>query len=454
MSFSKDTHNETIFALATPPGRSAIAIIRVSGTHALDAPKMFHVKPSAKREMRFVRLRLNDGQLLDEVMCLSFPAKNSPTGEPVVEFHCHGSPAVIASITTILGSADGFRPAEPGEFSRRALDNGKMVLSEVEGLADLIDADTEAQRRQASRQMSGALHEAAESWRTNLIKVTAELAAVIDFADEDLPLEILQRLQLDTHRLLDKLQNHLHDGHVGEIIREGVQIALIGPVNAGKSTTLNALARRPAAIISDQAGTTRDVVEVRLDIDGVSVLLRDTAGYRETDDVVEQEGIIRAKAAAASAHLVLLILDMSDSNWYDHYVSLMQWDLPQSIIIGNKADKCTVNSPELPDGALFVALGGEGADGDLVRLEETLSEHLSYLQSAEDAPLITRARHRHAIEDAVDALSRATSLDIANHPEIAAEEYRHAANALGRITGDVDVEDLLDHIFSAFCIGK
>ena len=454
MSSYKDITAETIFALATPPGRSAIAIIRLSGSSALDALDLFHVKPSYNREMRFVRLRLDDGSVLDEVMCLSFPAANSPTGEAVLEIHCHGSPAVIAAITDTLSKADRYRPAAAGEFSRRALDNGKMTLSEVEGLADLIDADTESQRRQASRQISGVLHKAAQDWRLSLIALNAELAAVIDFADEELPSSILDRLQQTSSRLLSTLRQHLDDGHVGEIIRDGVEIALIGPVNAGKSTTLNALAKRPAAIISDQAGTTRDVIEVRLDIAGISVSVRDTAGYRETDDVVEREGILRAKAAAESAHLVIIVLDISDPDWQKQYQALLAWGVADHIVIANKADKLDTQIQDLPEQALLLALGGANADSDISKLEAYLWQSLSYLQSAEEAPLITRARHRHAIETALSALTQALSLDVISTPELVAEEYRRAADALGRLTGDVDIEDLLDHIFTAFCIGK
>ena len=454
MSSIKIKPLDTIFALATPPGRSAIAIIRISGDGALEAPALFHVKPCFRREMRYVKLRLDDGGLLDEVMCLSFPADSSPTGEAVLEIHCHGSPAVVSTITDILSKADGFRPAQAGEFSRRALDNGKMTLSEVEGLADLIDADTESQRRQASRQISGLLHDAAQSWRLSLIALNAELAAAIDFADEELPASILQKLNLQSKQLLALLKQHLDDGHVGEIIRNGVEVALIGPVNAGKSTTLNALARRPAAIVSDQAGTTRDVVEVRLDIKGISVTLRDTAGFRDTEDVVEQEGISRARAAAETAHLVVLVLDISEPNWQMHYNALLKWDLPDHIMVANKADKLEVDVSDLPQDAMLLSLGSDRAQQDIAVLEDRLYGALSYLQSADEAPLITRARHRHAIQDAVSALTDALSLDITTTPELVAEDYRRAANALGRITGDVDIEDLLDHIFTSFCIGK
>lgn len=458
MSAGIEISEETIFALATPPGRSAIAVMRISGPRALDVPELFHVKQSKQRGVRFARLRLEDGSVLDEVMCLTFRAPASPTGEDILEIHCHGSPAVIASISAILAHADYLRPAEAGEFSRRALDNGKMGLTEVEGLADLIDSDTEAQRRQASRQMGGVLHDAASEWRSNLVHLNADLAAVIDFADEELPESLLDRLQIDTSKLLATLKGHLNDSHIGEIIRDGVHVALVGPVNAGKSTTLNALARRDAAIISDEAGTTRDVIEVRLDIDGVPVILRDTAGYRETDDAVEKEGIARARAAAQTANLVLLVIDISDPDWQTAYHAFEAWDLPDTILLANKVDKLGSRLddviPHLPDGALLVSLGSDGADSGLSELKKYLSQKLAFLQSAEEAPLITRSRHRQAIERAVAALESALAQNVTEAPELAAEDYRLAAEALGRITGAVDIEDLLDHIFSAFCIGK
>ena len=458
MSVVTASAEETIFALATPPGRSAIAVIRISGPKALDALSLFHVKHGRKRGMKFVRLKLDDETILDEVMTLSFLAPASATGEDSLEVHCHGSPAVMSVITDRLVQAEGFRPAEAGEFSRRALDNGKMQLTEIEGLADLIDADTEAQRRQATRQMGGALHDAALAWRAGLVALNADLAAVIDFADEELPTSLLEAVETETRLLLTKLEGHLNDGHVGEVIRDGLQVALIGPVNAGKSTTLNALAHRPAAIISDQAGTTRDIVEVRLDIQGMPVLLRDTAGNRQTEDLVEREGISRSRQAAEAAHLALLVLDMSDPAWTDAYHSFDGWALPETLIIANKIDKALVPVSELkanlPENTLFVSLGAENPDADLSRLEDKLASHMTQLQSADEAPLITRVRHRQAIITAAEALRSALAHNISETPELAAEDYRLAAEALGRITGAVDVEELLDHIFSSFCIGK
>ena len=454
---------DTIYARATTAGRSAIAILRISGPLALDTPKLFHVKPISERSMRFARLKLDDGSLLDEVMLLSMPAPHSPTGEAVLEIHCHGSPAIIAAIMRILGGAPGYRPAEAGEFSKRAFANGRMDLTELEALADLIAADTESQRRQASRQLGGALRAASEAWRQTLIGLGGQLEALIDFADEDLPPSVEETIRLQTDTLIAQLNTHLSDGGVGEKIRDGVQIALIGPVNAGKSTTLNALARRPAAIISDQAGTTRDVIEVQLDIGGVSAILRDTAGYRQTDDAIEQEGIKRARLAAEEADLVILIVDISDENWRRDYEALKGWALPEMILVGNKADKLSATAPDLPEEMLCLSLGGpessseashSGANESLVKIETALHAHLADLQTADNTILITRARHRHAFIRAVQALQAAQDTDLHSAPELAAEHYREAAEVMARITGQIDVEDLLDHIFGQFCIGK
>lgn len=446
--------DDTIFARATPPGRSAIAIMRISGPLALDVPAMFHVKPVSERSMRFARLRLDDGSVLDEVMLLAMPAPNSPTGEAVLEIHCHGSPAIIAAIMRILGAAPGFRPAEAGEFSRRAFANARMDLTEIEGLADLIDADTESQRRQASRQLGGALRDASEAWRQALVGLGGQLEALIDFADEDLPASVDAKIRDDTAALIAELNGHLQDGGVGEKIRDGVQIALIGPVNAGKSTTLNALARRPAAIVSDKAGTTRDVIEVQLDIGGLSATLRDTAGYRQTDDEIEKEGIHRARLAAEAADLVILLVDISDAGWARDLAEIQSWDLPETILVGNKADKVSDTVAALPDEMLRLALGGPDADASLAEIETALQAQLADLQMADHTILITRARHRHAFSKAVQALLAAQDTDVNSAPELAAEHYREAAEVMARITGQIDVEDLLDHIFGQFCIGK
>lgn len=390
-----------------------------------------------------------DGDYIDDGLALRFPGPASFTGEDVVELHLHGSRAVMEAVMGVLSAQEGLRVAEPGEFTRRAFEHGKMDLTQAEALADLIDAETAAQRRQALRQMDGALARLYDGWRDQLIQSLAHLEAFIDFPDEDLPLTAERAIWGTVETLIAEMQAHLDDGHRGERLRDGLHIAIIGPPNAGKSSLLNALARREAAIVSDIAGTTRDIVEVHLDLGGYPVVLADTAGLRDAAESIESEGIRRARARAEQADLRLAVFDGASWPTVDvHTVSLID---DSALLVVNKADLGAV--PETPvvndRPALPVSVKtGAGLDRLLDHLTALVADRFS---GGSTAPALTRARHRAALSECTEALLRARAADLA---ELAAEDLRLAVRALGRVTGRVEVDELLDVIFRDFCIGK
>ncbi len=471
--------NDTIYAVATPPGRSAIAVIRISGGNAAKIPALFSVPCPAAGQFNVSRLMLA-GKILDQVILLFMQGPHSSTGEDVCEIHCHGSRAVIDAIIAHLERASGLRLAAPGEFTQRSFLNGKMDLSGVEGLADLIDAQTPAQLNQAWAQIDGALRAPVMAWRAELIEIVARLEALIDFSDEDLPFAIEQNLRDGTKSLITSLAENLSDGGVGELVRDGVVVALVGPANAGKSTVLNGLAGRAAAIVSDEAGTTRDIIRIELDLFGVPTTILDTAGIRNTSGRIEIEGIKRSITAAANADLIVVILDGSDNNWPEACAKIddainseiRQSQTNQKIVSGkiintrprlyvlNKADLGTVRAnyqiehkDKYSDTYDMLAISAK-KQTDIYVLSTALAERLVPLNHAEGSVIITRQRHRRSIQAAHDALGRALIHDFQKAPELAAEDFRFAAGALGRITGEIDVEELLSSIFSAFCIGK
>ena len=453
---------DTIFAKATPPGRAAIAVIRISGDRAFSAPSVFGCDVPEPGRFRVAQLADEDGGQLDEALVLAMKGPRSSTGEDVVEIHAHGSVAVTAAIMRQLGRMDGFRPAGPGEFTHRMFANGKIDLLGAEALADLIDAETDRQRLQAWRQRDGVLHRPVDSWREALVRLAAQLEAVIDFSDEDLPATIEARIREDTRALADAIELVLDDDHEGEHVRSGVTVSLVGPVNAGKSTLLNRLAGRDVAIVSSQAGTTRDIVSVRIDLDGVPVTLLDTAGLRDTDDVIEAEGVRRARNAARETDAALLVVDASSSKWRADLAALRELAGPSQGILLTKRDQ--LDPARISGIAEEIVIYGvparlvsveDDADGDqLEQLLELLRGLVVPANRPETQSIITRARHRHALQRAAAALCAVDSVDLATAPELAAEEYRRAADSLGRLTGQVDVEELLDSIFSSFCIGK
>lgn len=450
---------ETIYALATPPGRSAIAVIRISGAFALQVPGLFGQPPLAGRGMRYARLQDRQGAPLDEVLLLSFAGPHSATGEDVLEIHCHGSPAVLAGIIAILAGCDQLRAAEAGEFSRRTLLNGKKDITEIEGLADLIEAETDLQRVQALRQMQGALSLPAADWRGRILKLLSQLEALIDFADEELPPDLAEQLDQQADQLIGELTGALAGAGSGELVRQGVRLVLIGPANAGKSTTLNQLAGRAAAIVSDEAGTTRDIVELRLDVRGVPVWIVDTAGWRQAGGKVEAEGIRRAQNAAADADFLVIVLDASAANWPEQLAELQGWGSAGKLVLLNKADQATAAekariTAHFEGGELDWLMLSMQQDGAAAQLEKRLADRLIPQNISAADTLITRRRHATALSEACAALQAGQTHALASAPELRAEQYRRAADALGRLAGKLDVEELLDQIFSRFCIGK
>ncbi|MDP2296123.1 MAG: tRNA uridine-5-carboxymethylaminomethyl(34) synthesis GTPase MnmE [Pseudolabrys sp.] len=511
----------TIFALSSGRPPVAIAVIRISGPRAGAALTALGVKIPEPRKAGLARIRdPRSGEIIDEALVLWFPAPHSETGEDVAELQAHGGRAVIAAILDALAQVEGLRMAEAGEFTRRGFENGKLDLTAVEGLADLVGAETEGQRRQAFRQMKGLLGNRAETWRKRLIQALALVEARIDFSDEaDVPEELIAPALTIARELKEEIAAALADGRRGERLREGLVVAIAGPPNAGKSTLLNRIARREAAIVSPHAGTTRDIIEVHLDLGGLPATLLDTAGIRETSDPVEREGVRRARERAAGADLVLWVVDASDRQargdalvagqaaakglessvtgagrvWrvlnkidlVDHMLkrsesdarsdsgSELELSLNNPLInkvntgLTSKSERGLRSNELLTDMVnsfitvhvepKFIniehefsvsAVSGEGFELLLTELERYAKE---FLTGAEQS-LVSRARHREALESTLSALGRAERL--AGSEDLLAEELRAAAYDLGRLTGRVDVEDVLDVIFRDFCIGK
>jgi tRNA modification GTPase len=441
---------DTIFALSSGRPPAAIAVIRISGPQARRALEAAAGRVPQSRQATFARLcDPASGELIDEALVLWFPAPRSETGEDMAELQVHGGRAILARLFALLGQLEGFRPAEAGEFTRRAFLNGRLDLTAVEGLADLIGADTEAQRRQALRQFKGLLGNKAETWRGRLIEALADVEAGIDFVDEeDVPKDLLKRALARIAPLAEEIRQAAQVGQ-GERLREGLVVAIAGPPNVGKSTLLNRLARREAAIVSPHAGTTRDVIEVALDLGGYPLLLRDTAGFREAADPVEQEGLRRARGAMEEADLVLWVLEPT--------ISAPAPDVPAECwIVRNKADLVPsatgVGGPEAGAGHPPLTISAKTGAGieELVAGLRAFAERYFTAESA----LVTRERHRLALRETAEALEGALRLGPGAAEELVAEQIRLAARALERLTGRIGVEDILDVIFRDFCIGK
>lgn len=439
---------DTIFATATAPGRSGVAVIRISGPAALAAPPHFGFSAApAPRHAHFHRFACG-GEPIDHGLILYFPAPHSFSGEDIVEFHLHGGMAILRRVLEDLAALPAFRLAEPGEFARRAFLNGKMDLTAAEGLADLIDAETEAQRRQAVRLMSGQAAQFYEGLRQRILEPLALLEAYIDFPEEDIPESVRREVNGRIGNLCRDIGRHLQQDRGGEKIRTGFSVVLLGAPNAGKSTLLNTLAQRDIAIVSHQAGTTRDLIEVHLDLHGLPVILVDTAGLRQSDEPVEMEGIRRAQERAGSADLKLVLIDATAEPDAE---SLTQID-NRTIILNTKCDKAAPQSI-LTDGFNPLAnidissQSGLGIDVLISTLHRTLSDQVPDNQNA----YIVRARHRLHLQNACDQLHRYGEETVL---ELQCERLRLAATELGVITGRIEVEDLLDVIFSRFCIGK
>lgn len=438
---------DTIFALASAAGRAGVAVVRISGS---EARQIFSLcKPRELPTPRLASLRNlhnpENGDLIDRGLLLWFPAPHSFTGEDVVEIHIHGGRAVLEALVGCLRKFPSFRLAEAGEFTRRAFENDKLDLTEAEALADLVNAETEAQRRQALRQFEGALSQFYENWRLQLTKILAHLEALIDFSDEDLPKEVEEKNISEIRLLIAEITRHLDDRRCGERLRDGFSVAILGPPNAGKSSLLNVLARREAAIVSSMAGTTRDVVEVHLDLGGYPVTLADTAGLRESRETIEGEGIKRALARAEKADLKLLVFDGEKWPAFDATTAKLKSD--NTILIVNKADLIAAPNSHAGIDLFISAQTGQG----IAELIDKIIAAIDIYFTNVGPPALTRARHRAALEECSTHLQCALKASAA---ELRAEDVRLALRALGRITGCVDVEDLLDVIFRDFCIGK
>ena len=444
------SRDQTIFALSSGRPPAAIAIVRVSGLNAGIALEKLCGKLPAPRVANVATLRDSDGGAIDDAVTLWFPAPGSATGEDIAEFQIHGGRAVIAAIFEALGKIEGFRPAEPGEFTRRAFENGKLDLTEAEGLDDLIHADTDRQRRQALQQLKGLLGEKAESWRSQIIEASAFIEAGIDFSDEgDVSAELIAPALKKISALKSEIEETLTASAQSERLRDGLVVAIAGPPNAGNSTLLNRLARREAAIVSPHAGTTRDTIEVHLDLDGYPVTLIDTAGIRDTHDPVEQEGVRRARERARTADLVLWLVDANDAiepamDGTENHAPV--WT------VRNKIDVFSgiAALPELRAHAFDISASrGDGVQELVARLIAFAQDFFGFGESG----LISRVRHRTLLKETADSLSRASAAAIQGD-ELLAENLRIAIHSLGRLTGRVDVEDILDVIFRQFCIGK
>ncbi|MGD0865949.1 MAG: tRNA uridine-5-carboxymethylaminomethyl(34) synthesis GTPase MnmE [Rhizomicrobium sp.] len=433
----------TIFALSSAPGRAGIAVLRVSGPQAGAALESLTQQAIPEGRRATLRRLVEDGSEIDRALVVWFPAGSSFTGEDVAEFHVHGGRAVVEAVLGALGRIKGLRPAEPGEFTRRAVENGKFDLTQAEALADLIDAETEGQRKQALRQYEGALAELYDGWRARLLHAAAWAEAGIDFAEEEVPEDVAARARADASSILAAIRLHLDDSRRGEIVRDGLFLTVIGPPNAGKSSLVNALAKRDVAIVAATPGTTRDIVEVRLDLAGYAIVVADTAGLREAVEAVEAEGVRRALERAAAADIVVLVVDGSAA---DPFAGVSEATVEAaSFIVWNKAD---LPWPAPPTGIRVSAATGEGLDALLDTLAALVRTRL---ERSRESPPLTRARHRHALGEAATALDRALQTD---EPELMAEDLRLALRALGRITGHVDIEELLGVIFRDFCVGK
>lgn len=436
---------QTIFALTTGSHRAGVAVIRVSGSNAIDSYKTLTKKidEPKNRYAEFATFyKPNSEEVLDKGLAIYFKNPHSFTGEDIVEYHIHGGYAVIQSFLKTLGEFENYRMAEPGEFSKRAFVNGKLDLTEAEAIADLVDAETEAQKMQALDQLGGELSRLYNGWAESLKKALAYQEAEIEFPEDDMPDNLSEVLKPKILELIEELENHLDDKRRGERLRNGVSIAIIGAPNAGKSSLLNALAKRDAAIVSDEAGTTRDVIEVHMDLGGYPVILADTAGLRETENKIEAEGIKRASRVANDADIKIALFDSTRSKFDIETENLVD---DKTIVALTKIDGRT----QLELEGAFRISSETGAGIDI--LLEAITEKIKDSFGKKSGPSLTRERHRSAVQETLDCLKRAMEIDL---PELAAEDLRLGLRALGTITGIVHVEDLLDKIFKDFCIGK
>lgn len=434
---------DTIYALASGAAAGAVAVVRLSGPGCADAVRRLAGGLPPPRQASLRRLRAENGETLDQALVLWFPGPASYTGEDAAELHLHGGRSVIAGVMEAL-AATGLRLAEPGEFTRRAFLHGKMDLTAAEGIADLIAAETAAQRRQALHQADGGLARLYEGWAARLARLLAHQEAAIEFAEDGLPTDLDAKAKSGAGELRAEIEAHLADARRGELLREGLVFAIIGAPNAGKSSLLNALVGREAAIVSARAGTTRDIVEARLDLAGVPVTLSDTAGLREASDEIEAEGIKRAEARAEQAQLVITVFAADQKPDAES----LRWVGPDALVLVNKCDLAP--APDLIGGVEPLAVSARDGNG-LAVVRDRLAEAALRLTGAGQGNQLTRPRHRAALTETVTLLAEAEAADL---PELTAEALRSALLALGRLTGRLGVEEILDIVFRDFCIGK
>jgi tRNA modification GTPase len=440
----------TIFAQSSPYGKSGIAVYRISGKDALRAAKALTGRD--KFEARFsyfneVRNPSNN-QLIDEGVVVYFQSPKSFTGEDLVEFYLHGSIAVSKIMLDTLSKMEFLRMAEPGEFSKRAFINGKIDLTAAEGIADLIDAETVMQHSQAIKQMTGLLAEKYENWRKVLLKLMSYIEAFIDFPDEEIPSEIMDEVNSSISLLITDISSHLNDNKRGEKLRSGINLAIFGPPNVGKSSLMNYLANRDIAIVSDIAGTTRDFIETFIDIEGYPICLVDTAGIREnTQDLIEQEGINRAIQKTRESDIKILMLDV-ETDFHNLDTIITGLIDPKTIVVINKVDIKNPNTADIKNPVICISLKS-GQNLELLLRE--IKNQASNIAGLSEHPNITRARHRQNIELALQSLQ---FFDLSKDLVLAAEDLRQATRYLSFITGKITVEDILGEIFSSFCIGK
>ncbi|MBO6281592.1 MAG: tRNA uridine-5-carboxymethylaminomethyl(34) synthesis GTPase MnmE [Alphaproteobacteria bacterium] len=443
--------DKTIYALSTVFGKSGVAVIRISGKDAFSViKKMTNLDMSAfkYRRMYFTPIfHPVSRETLDNCLVVGFKAPNSFTGEDTVELNCHGSKAVIRAVTDALSKLPEFRMAEPGEYSRRAFYNGKMDLTEADGLADLIEAETALQRKVALQQMGGTLLNLYDSWRNKLVDILSYIEAFIDFPDENIPQNAVFKIEKEVSDLVSEIEKHLSDNKIEERLRDGFRVVIAGPTNAGKSSLINAIVKRNVAIVSDIAGTTRDVIEAYVDLDGYPVIFSDTAGLRESDDKIEKIGIELAKEKIAQADFKIFLFDASTDN-PDIFTPYLNND--NYVLVANKADKISdeLKNKLQKEGCVLISAK---QNLNIEAITAVLSQYFSELFAQSSSQIITRRRYKDALTECIENLQR---FNLNKEIELSAEDIRLACRAIGKITGRVEVDEILDKIFSSFCIGK
>ena len=445
--------NKTIYALSTVFGKSGVAVIRVSGNRAFDVVEKMTDLDISKIDSRKMYLTKFHNpvsrETLDNSLVVVFKSPASYTGEDTVEINCHGSKAVIRSFLDALSVLPDFRLAEPGEFSRRSFYSGKMDLTEADGLADLIDAETSLQQKVALQQMGGALFDLYNNWRSRLVSVLSYIEAYIDFPDEDIPQDTVKKIENGVFKISEEIENHLRQNNVEERLRDGFKVVIAGPTNAGKSSLINAIVKRNVAIVSDIAGTTRDVIDAYVDIKGIPVIFTDTAGLRESADEIEQIGIKLAKDKIADADFCLFMFDAENDSpeIFDEYIKAAA--VPYALV-ANKMDKLSAEQQKkLQEKGCILISAKENQNLNVIT--DKIYETFQNMYEKSSAQLITRQRYKESLAECLENLSR---FNLQKEIELSAEDVRLACRAIGKITGQVEVDEILDKIFSSFCIGK